>query len=299
MFGPIAKAQCGLITLEQARIAGMTRDQCQSLIDLGHWGRIGYGVYQVVGTKPSWQQNAWLACLETGGVASHRTAAYLHRLDGIPSWPPKQIEILLNHDNRRLSDGALVRRSRSLRPDHIFKGDGIPRTNLARTLIDLADVLGPKPFGEAFDSALRNVSDLRQWVGRLLADMPRGRRHPGRGLLDRLVSSNERAVDSALEVKLRSLLREHGFASPITGYETADDNGYMVKLDFAWPLHKPRIALMAHGYGVHSKRPKWNRDLDQSSGLSVLGWIVIQCSYDDVVNHPDKLVARLRRAFAI
>jgi hypothetical protein len=33
-FGPVAEAQCGLITLAQARGAGMTRDQCRTLIEV-------------------------------------------------------------------------------------------------------------------------------------------------------------------------------------------------------------------------------------------------------------------------
>lgn len=298
-FDAVAQKQHGLITLEQAREVGITDDQAGRLIEQGFWRRVSHGIYRTAGAPQTWEQRVWIACLETDGVASHLSAGYLWRLDGLPRWPPRRPEILLRHDNRRLSDFAKVRRSRSLCDEHIFKGDGLPRTNLARTVIDLADVLTPKAFSAAFYSALRQVEDLRPWIRRLLETMPRGRRHPGRAKLDELVADSSPALDSAFEVKIRQLMRDHGIPEASTGHSVTDDNGYEVKLDFAWPEHRPPVGLLAHGKRFHLEQYKWDNDIDQSSGLSVMRWIVLQCTYKQVTEKPALFIRRVRRALGI
>lgn len=300
LVGDVAEEQAGVISLKQALAEGIRRSDARKLFDTGAWLRSAPGVYRTFGSPKNWQQNLWTACLETDGVASHRTAGYLWKLDGLPWGPPEKLEILIRHGNRRLSDFATVRRSRSLCDHHIYKGDGIPRTNVPRTLIDLADVMEQKPFEEAFDSALRLVDDLRSWLRRLLAEIPRSRQQRrGRAMLEELVGDTRPPLDSALEVKIRQLFAEHGIPEARTGYPTEDDNGFQVKLDFAWPDRSPPVGLLAHGKRFHLKEHKWDNDIDQTSGLSVMRWTVLQCTYKQVTKNPTLFIRRIRRALGL
>ncbi len=293
----LAGQQAGLVTRAQALEAGMSEGQIRAELAAGRWEPVGTSVYRVVGTPESWEQRVWAACLETRGVASHRTAGWIWQLDGLGRRPPNEVEVLVAFENKRTSDGAHVRRSRTLLPTHVAKRGGIPRTNLARTLLDLSEVLEADALEQAFDSALRLQPDLRSWLKRMLRPLPR-RGHTGIGNLLPLLEDTARAVDSALEVKLRRLLRAAKLPAPQAGVDVVEDGLHVAKLDFAWPRNRPRVALMAHGARWHGNTKRWKRDLAQASQLTGLGWRVVQCSAEDVERHPEVLVENLRRALA-
>ncbi len=296
-FGALARRQLGVLTRAQAAEAGLSAAELRSELESGRWERVGRGVYRVVGAPESWEQRVWVACLETGGLASHRTAGWLWRLDGLGRAPPEEIEVLLAMTNRHTTEGARVRHSRTLLPSHVCKRPGLPRTNLARTVVDLAGVLDAGALELAFESALRQQPDLRDWLKRMLRPLP-SQGHRGISNLTRLLAERTPAVDSALEVRLRRLLRSAGLPAPQAGVDVVESGVHVAKLDFAWPRNRPRVALMAHGARWHGNTKRWKRDLSQASQLTGLGWRVVQCSFDDVEQRPEELLRNLRRALA-
>ncbi len=293
----LAAQQAGLVTRSQAVEAGMSDGQFRAERAAGRWEPMGTSVFRIAGAPETWEQRVWAACLETRGVASHRTAGWIWRLDGLGRRSPAEIEVLVAFENKRTSDGADVRRSRTLLPTHVTMRSGIPRTNLARTVLDLSEVLDADALELAFDSALRMQADLRSWLKRLLRPLPR-RGHLGIGRLAALLDETGLAVDSALEVKLRRLLRQAKLPTPQAGVDVVEDGEHVARLDFAWPGNRPRVALMAHGARWHANTRRWKRDLTQASQLTGLGWRVVQCSADDVERRPEALVENLRRALA-
>jgi len=293
--GALMKAQAGQVTMRQATKAGLSASQVHHEVHSGRWSRVGRGVYRVTGSTPSWEQRAWAACLEAGGWASHRTAGWLWGLDGVGRAAPRDIEVLVTYGNKRQARDALVRRSRTLLPSHVVNKPGVPRTSLARTLIDLSEVLDANALEAAFDSAGRQVSNLRGWLRKLLEPMPL-RGHQGIGNLAALLDERDLAVDSALEVKLRRLLKAARVPLPQAGVDVLEDGEHIAKIDFAWPKNKPRVALMAHGARWHSNTWRWKRDMQQASRLAGLGWRVIQCTSDDVTKRPEELLRNIRRA---
>ncbi len=291
----LASRQGGVLTRAQAMECGLSPSKIRTRIRAGLWERLGTSVYGVAGAPHTWEQRVWAACLETGGLASHRTAGWLWGLDGLGRTPPGELEVIVSFANRRTTDGAQVRRSRTLVPAHAAKRPGIPRTNLARTLLDLSEVLGPLELELAFDSALRQQADLRAWLNRLLRPLS-ARGHQGIGNLKELLSEPTPAADSALEVKLRRLLKAAKLPAPRTGVDVIDGGVHVAKLDFAWPDNRPRVALMAHGARWHGNTRRWQRDLQQVSQLAGLGWRVVQCSLEDLQQRPEELLLNLRRA---
>jgi hypothetical protein len=75
--------QHSLITRQQAVAAGLSTSAIDRLVASGAWTRVGRSVYHLAGAPFTWHTRVLAACLESGsGVASHRTAAVLHGLDG-------------------------------------------------------------------------------------------------------------------------------------------------------------------------------------------------------------------------
>ncbi len=291
----LARSQQGVMTIAQVRALGFGPSEVRTELARGRWEQVARGVYRISAAPSTWEQSVWAACLESGGVASHRTAAWLHGLDGLGRLPPSPVEVVVAYDSKRTARHAHVRHSRTLLPSHTSKQAGVPKTNLARTLLDLSEVLAPETLELAFDSALRKQPDLRLWLRRLLRGLPR-RGHRGIAHLDALVAAHGTSVDSALEVKVLRLIRAARLPRPQTGVDVVEAGLHVAKLDFAWPTNRPQVALMAQSERWHANTRRWRRDLAQTTQLTALGWRVLQCTMEDVARRPDELARNLRRA---
>ncbi|MFT3836075.1 MAG: type IV toxin-antitoxin system AbiEi family antitoxin domain-containing protein [Myxococcaceae bacterium] len=289
----VADGQWGLVTLAQALKSGMTEGMVRGQVASGSWERAGFGIYRIGAGPLRWTQRIWIACLETGGVASHRTAGQLHGLDGVGR-NFKQIEVMVYFDSKRTASKAKVRRSRTLVDKHIKNPGGVPRTNLARTLIDLAGVLDEEDLALAYDSACRQRDGFRLWLRDVLAKMPR-KGVKGRAALMNLIDENATVVESALEVKFRRLAKRAGLPAAIPQYDIFDDEEFITRVDFAWPDNDPPVALLGHGKAFHHDTPQWNLDNAHVRKLNAIGWRTAPCSYEDIVEHGEDLVGDIRR----
>jgi len=111
------------------------------------WVRVGRlhllyrGVY-AVGHDRLRLEGRWLAAVMAcgpGAALSHRDAAQLWQLRHSSS---AYIDVTVpSRNGRRAQRGIRIHRSGRLSPDEVTMRQGIPVTMLARTLLDLADVL--------------------------------------------------------------------------------------------------------------------------------------------------------------
>ncbi len=208
-----ASKQRGLISRDVARAAGMSTSAIFRRVQSGRWLTVHPGVYRVAGVPESWEQAVLAMCLWTGGVASHETAAALWGLGK----PPRRIDVLVDrgtsvaHERLRLhSSVALSAADRGLR-------DGIPVTNLPRTLIDLASVLEDEPLEVALHEAMRVHRLSTGWLRRRLEALQPGRAGTER-LRAMLRARDPRArpeEQSWLESRLKVFLRRRGFPPPL------------------------------------------------------------------------------------
>ena len=171
----------------------------------------------------------------------------------------------------------------------------IPTTNPTRTLLDVGLVLPPRALEEALDSALRqrltSLDRLRVGVEKLGG---RGRRGPA--TLGKLLDARGDVIptDSALETRLSRLLRRHHFPQPQRQVEVRDGQGFVGRVDFAYPELK--IAIEVQSYRWHSSRAAWHSDTDRLNRLQAFGWIIIQVTYEDLERRPDVVARRIRDA---
>jgi hypothetical protein len=175
-------SQMGLATRAQVLTSGITSSQARTAVAQGRWVRIGPGIYGLAAWPASDARRILAACLVSGGVASHLSAAWLW---GMVTQPPSPPLVCVAHDRRVQSQcgsagghglGAFeVRRSRDLNASSYRYG--IPTTNPLRTLVDLAGSAKTDMLDSALDAAL--ASRLVTPNG-LLAEASRMER-PGRG----------------------------------------------------------------------------------------------------------------------
>ena len=90
-------------------------------------------------------------------------------------------------------------------------------------------------------------------------------------------------------MKTARLLRAHGLRAPRTNSRSGD-----YRLDYAWPLLL--LAVECDGFEHHGQRLLWKRDRRRIAELEAMGWRLIHVTWDDVTNHPDETVARIRSA---
>ena len=127
----------------QLHAAGLGRGAINLRVRRQRLLRVHRGVYAVGHRRLTFRGRLWAAVLACGGVEaavlSHRTAAAVWGLSPRPSG-----KLELTTVQRSASTAALrVHRSRTLDPldDVVRQPDGLPVTTVARTLMDLAEVL--------------------------------------------------------------------------------------------------------------------------------------------------------------
>jgi very-short-patch-repair endonuclease len=258
----LASSQCGVTSRAQLRVLGMSDDGIKHAIETGRLHAVYRSVY-AVGRREIGKRGrlfaATLACGE-GAVISHRSAAALM---GLLDRGPASIDVIAPGWQGRKIDG--IRRHDVRRPQSWETGtyDGIPCTSPARTLVDLAGVVGARTLRSAFERAaarkLLDVEAIEASIG------PGGRRGTPalRGLLDEwrpaaAVAKTAR-LKSPLEAKILPLLAKRDLPMPLANVPVDLAEG-RIEVDFLWPDH--RFVLEAdsrafHATDVASERDRW------------------------------------------
>jgi hypothetical protein len=212
-----------------------------------------WDVYRIVGVHEDWHQRlvAWLARCGGCAVASHRSAAALHRLDGFPEGP---IDVLVPVASKTRVTG--VRRTLSLdAADRCLVG-GIPATSPVRTLIDLGAVADEKALVRALDAAERDRKVQRHILQRRLGEV-----------------GNLRGASALVDV-----IAVHGLPAPICQYAVTRCDGRTAYLDFAYPDRS--LAIEVDGNGTHATPAERRADNERSNQLP--GWRFLRFTYEDV-----------------
>jgi len=165
--------------------------------------------------------------------------------------------------------------------------EAIPVTSIARTILDLAEILPERRLTRAFEEAdrlqlldMKALSELRK---RSLG------RH-GLASLDALLSeshSSPPGTRSELERLFYELCRNAGLPRPALNLIVA---GFEV--DAAWPDQKLIVEL--DGYAFHHTRAAFERDRLRDAALQTAGHRVLRITYRRLSYEPDAVVAAIR-----
>ena len=291
----LAARQCGVLSRSQAKSCGLTARAIDRRVARGEFLLVHPGVYLIAGAAPSWRRDLWAAFLGAGPAAaiSHRSAGALWGFEGLAEGI-----VELTSTSRQVSERVIQHRKRLARLD-VEILDGLRVTSPARTLLDLADVLGARRVERAFHDALHrelvSVSGMRALL----------RRSGGRGvrgctLIRELLASTD-SVDTrsqtTFERRLGRVIRESSLPAAVPQFEIYDEDGFVTRPDFAYP--KERLAIEADSYQFHGNKLAWANDLDKRTRLASAGWHVLAFTWADVHERPDYVIHRIRRALAI
>ncbi len=277
----LAGRQLGLVTRSQLLQMGLSSPAVAHRLAARRLLSVHPGVYALPATAPTQEQQLLAALLAAGGdsAASHLSAGMFWKLDGIAADRP---HIVVPHGRKLRLVGAVVHRTRTLKPGNIVRRGLFRVTSPTRTLIDLAGVLNFDQLEDVLDDALRRrLVNLRGLIGNLGASGRRGMEGCGglRRLLDARLGTRE--PGSPLETRFRRRLVHAGLPMPVPQYEVRDESGRLIaRVDFAYP--DARLALEVDGYAYHSGRKRWEADLARQNRLIAAGWRVLRFSSQDV-----------------
>ena len=294
----IAQAQRGLVTRADLRAAGVTRAQRIRLQREGTLAAIGRQTFELGGLPADPRRPLLAACLDTGGILSHRSAAWLHGFGAEPDGLP---EVLVGR--RGCPNEASLARIHTttwLPLDDRHCVDGIPCTSVARTLFSLAGLVPEVPLDlvrGAVDEAIRTGKASDNWLWWRLEKL-RCRGRSGVSVFEAVLSARAggELTESWLEREFLRLLRSALLPAPVCQRRIRANGAFVARVDFLYEDFG--IVIEVTGARGHSSRDQRAADARRRNHLSTLGYLVLEFTYEQVVGEPDAVFAELHQALA-
>lgn len=288
----LAVTQGGAITRRQALDLGFSPRQVVRRTTSGRWLPVKRGVYQLV--PPRDRRDLMRTVLATwpGAIVSHESAAVLH---GFPFVSSERL--IVSHHTRTTHEfpGVEVRRTHDLDVWHVTALDGVRLTTVARTIVDLAPDRTQRHVGAIIDRLVADGAvDLFEIEAVLGSTGRRGK--PGTVTMREVLEARigEDLSGSALERRGRRLIREAGLPLPVSEYPIPWTTGR--RFDDAYP--DLRIAIEWDSRRFHGQMSSFEADRQRDRDAAVHGWVILRFTWDDVHNHPSRVVDALRRLLA-
>ena len=260
-IGELAGRQHGVVSLGSCASWGSSRHRIEARVEAKRCYRLHRGVY-AVGHEALTPKSHFIAAVYAcgpGSLLSHRAAGALQGLLDATA----VIEVTAPRGCKP-KPGIVIHRSRQVHPDDRAQIDGIPTTSVARTLVDLADVLNERQLTRAVRQAeLLKVFDLRA-IEATIERLP-GRK--GRHRLKRVLVAYQpepHLLRSEAERRMKRLCERHHLPQP---QFNADVDGNEV--DAYWPQAK--LALEFDGAETHQTRFAFHEDRRRDRALAAEG----------------------------
>ena len=288
------KRQHGLVTRAQALADGMTKGQIKYRLGPGRWVAEARGVYRHAAVAPTALSRLLAVCLAHNGLASHRSAAALHRVDG---YTLGRVEIVVPSGRSLTVAGVTVHESNQMSLARPTARRGVPCTGLPRTVLDLAAVVTRKRLDRTIDAVLRDGQLRPSDLYAVLASHARKGRD-GCGALR--ASLDARLGDHPVPLSewsrmVEDLLRDAGLGQPRLEYRICRANGSLIaQVDLAYPNRRLAIELDSARY--HLNRESFVNDPRRRNRLMVAGWNVLTFTWDDYINRPADLCSTVAAA---
>jgi hypothetical protein len=180
----------------------------------------------------------------------------------------------------------VLHRSR-LHPEDGVVRDGIPVTTVARTLLDLAEVVRPHQLDRALEAAERlGLFDLSS-IERLIA-----RSHGRHGLRAMQIALRDYRppafTRSELERRFLHLCKEAGLPCPAANLFIAG-----AEVDMSWPDR--RLVVELDGHDSHRTHAAFERDRERDTSLQLAGYRVLRITHRRLEAEPTEVIGAVRR----
>jgi hypothetical protein len=263
-IGEWADENHGVVARHELIAMGIGRGAIEHRVRTGRLRPVYPGVY-AVGHAALTDHGRWMAAVKAcgpGAALSHQSGGALSNLRRSAS------PIIHVTTPRRASPrGIRVHRVRPLHPDDVAVVDRVPVTSIARTLLDLADVLPLRQLIRAIEQAERlQLFDLRA-IEQLLA-RSNGRRVKTLRAAIAAVNGEPPRVNSDWERDLLDFCDDHDIPRPelnviVEGYE----------VDALW--REKKLIVELDSYAFHRSLRAFEDDRRKYAALQLAGYMVL------------------------
>jgi hypothetical protein len=267
-IGRLAERQHGVVALRQLQLLGLSKSAVSRRARGGRFHRIHRGVY-AVGHPKLTGYGHWMAAVLACGpraVLSHRSTAGLW---GVRPDNRRKSDVSVPSPSARTKQAIEIHRSVTLTSDDVTTVEGIPCTTLARTLVDLGDVVNRRAVERAVEQAeVLRLFDLHE----VQRAMERAGPRRGTGLLSSVLEdlNGPSLTASELEESFLALCRAAALPTPdVNAWMTLSD-GSPIKVDFLW--RRARLAVETDGQPFHRTRQSRERDTKRDQLLRLAGF---------------------------
>jgi hypothetical protein len=187
--------------------------------------------------------------------------------------------------------GITLHRARDLQAEDSACHEGIPVTSIARTLLDLAEVVPHRRLDRAVEEAERRGLFNLPDVDRLVA---RNFRRRGATLLRAVLGEYREPAPtrSELERRFLDLCRDAALPPPaVNAFVTG------LEVDFVW--HDCRLVVELDGHEFHRTRAAFERDRVRDAALQLAGCRVVRLTHRRLTEEPAEVAGTIRSLLGI
>lgn len=237
---------------------------------------------------------AYAARMQPHAFFSHLTAAALWGLP-LPSDRESSLHVSVPHP-RRAPEGAGIRGHRlRITSYDVLLREGLRRTSIERTLLDLAGYLDDDALLAAIDNARwwRRSGATRTTIDALEQAMSRFEGRRGLGRARELITFSTDRADAPPESVFRRRFHLAGFPPAEPNRNIYGRNGrFLAMPDLQFGEY--RMAFDYEGDHHRTDKRQWRKDLRRAPQLEDEGWHYTRISGDDLAE-PGYLIARTHR----
>ena len=291
----LAGRQYNVVTAEQLKALGLGPRGIRNRAERGRLHTLYRSVY-AVGSRSLPREGHWLAavcaCGEGSALSYRSVAAHW----GMRPSAQTRIDVTSPSRSGRAHPGIRVHSGATLAPADVTVHEGIPCTTVARTLLDLADVLT----FDALDRAVHESVCHCLFDGRAVNEAL-GRANGRRGATKlRAVLADPGHLEGPLphagiEDRFFAFCRQQGLPQPEV-HPDIPTAGETLQADFLW--RDQRLILETDSRAWHSTARTRQRDAHRDRLLEDAGYRVRRCTWAQLVYEPERLAALLRDLLA-
>jgi hypothetical protein len=289
------RAQDGLITLDQARVLGLTPSALSRRLqrpDSG-WRRVLPSVYFHGQHDLTDRQKTRAAVLFAGpgAILTGNAALRWHRLRHLPDEVSIDSVDVVTPPGRQLRSQAWARLHRSDRPSGPYLVDGVRTMPVTRAIVDAA---GQFPYETLLALVCAAVNEGRSSPDQLRDELAMAPTK-GSGGLRRALGELDAGSRSGPEAQACRLFAQAGLPEPLVNVALMV-GGRLFVPDFRWG----RVILEIDSKAYHLLEPgAWDRTMERRAFLAAHGYLVLPVSPEQLRKAPDEILAAIFSALEL